>query len=972
MSTATRACNRVPWSPPMRRIARWMTALVLLACSLQVFALTEVTGFGSNPGNLKMFKYVPASLPANAPLVVAMHGCSQSASSYDDETGWQALADLWKFALLLPQQQSGNNSSTCFNWFEAGDIARGSGEALSIKQMVDRMKTDHGGDGARVFVTGLSAGGAMTAVMLATYPDVFAGGAILSGVPYNCGTGTSAAFSCMSPGSDLTPAQWGNKVRAASSWTGPWPRVSIWHGDADYTVRPVNATESMEQWTNVNGIDQTPEVSDTIGGYPHKEYRDGTGKTLVETMIITGMGHGTPVDPGTGPGQCGTAGAYILDVNVCSSYYIGRFWGLDNLDSTPPTASISAPANGANVSGMVTITASASDNVGIDRVEFLIDANLVASDTTSPYSYAWNAATVANGSHALQVRAVDLAGNTTSSTAIVVTVSGGVTDTTPPTVSLVFPGAGATLSGTVTLSANAGDNVGVGSVTFLLDGVAIGNGSQGSPSGPWTLDWNTTSQSAGNHALAVRATDSSGNTATSASTTVVIQQNTDALDERFSDRDNDSDYFDTNGWIGDFTANAFNHSSGVGASQSSYGAASSGTGCAGGLKTRYLQTAVTLGASPRLGYARKLDLKANINTGTTAYFRVKVGSTVVDEKAVTYSTYVDNDWVERQEIDLAAFANQGVTLRFEVGANTNVCLEAWARAYIDDIRIAGAEQSADVTPPSVNLTAPVNGATISGSVDLAATASDAGGIGKVEFYANGSLLATDTSSPYGFTWNTSAIANGGYLLEAKAYDTAGNVAGDADTTVTVANGGGSASTSVSFGNEDANDGYVKAAANGSGAAVGTLESSYGLAIGRGSDGKFNRAVLSFDTASIPDGATITAAVLSVGFGSAYGDPWGNPAGNTLVLDVRNSCFGACTIEASDHAASATASGVAQIARFGSGTQHSSALSAAGLAAISKTGRTQVRLRFAQDQTSTNYIWIQHGASAQLTVDYVMP
>jgi poly(hydroxyalkanoate) depolymerase family esterase len=957
----------------MRRIARQMTALILLVCSLQAFALTEVTGFGSNPGNLKMFKYVPASLPANAPLVVAMHGCTQSASSYDDETGWQALADQWKFALVLPQQQSGNNSSSCFNWFEAGDIARGSGEALSIKQMVDRMKADYSSDASRVYVTGLSAGGAMTAVMLATYPDVFAGGAILSGIPYNCGTGTTAAYSCMSPGTDLTPAQWGNKVRAASSWTGPWPRVSIWHGDADYTVRPVNATESMEQWTNVNGIDQTPDVSDTIAGYPHKEYRDASGQTLVETMIITGMGHGTPVDPGTGPTQCGTAGAYILDVNVCSSYYIGRFWGLDNLDSTPPTASITAPANGATVSGTVSIAASATDNVAVDRVEFLVDGNLVASDTSSPYAYSWNTGTAANGSHALQVRAVDTAGNTTTSATITVTVSGGVTDTTPPSVSLVFPSAGATLSGTVTLSANASDNVGVGSVSFLLDGVAIGNGSQGSPSGPWTLDWNTSSQADGNHALSVRATDSSGNTTTTSSITVVIEQNTDALDERFSDRDSDGDYFDANGWTGDFTANALNHSSGVGASQSSYGAASSGVGCAGGLKIRYLETSVTLGANPRLSYARKLDLKANINMSTTAYFRVKIGSTLVDEKAVTYATYADSDWVDRQEIDLAAFANQSVTLRFEVGASANVCLEAWARAYVDDIRIAGAEQSADVTPPTVNLTAPANGATVSGTVDLTATASDAGGISKVEFYANGSLLATDTSSPYSFAWNTSAIANDDYLLEAKAYDTAGNMASDADTTVTVSNGGGGGggSTSVSFSNEVANDGYVKAAANGSGAAVGTLE-YLGLAIGRGSDGKFNRAVLSFDTASIPDGATITGAVLSIGYGSASGNPWGNPSGNTLVIDVRNGCFGACTIETSDHGASASADAVAQIAQFSSGTQNSSAFSAGGLGAINKSGRTQLRLRFSANQTSTNYIWIQSGATTQLTVEYVMP
>lgn len=150
--------------------------------SAQAQSLTQVTGFGTNPGALTMYKYVPSGLPANAPLVVALHGCAQSASNYDAETGWILLADRWKFALLLPEQTSGNNSSRCFNWFESGDIARGSGEALSVKQMVDRMKTDHFSDPARVYVTGLSAGGAFTAVMLAAYPDVFAGGAIVAGV----------------------------------------------------------------------------------------------------------------------------------------------------------------------------------------------------------------------------------------------------------------------------------------------------------------------------------------------------------------------------------------------------------------------------------------------------------------------------------------------------------------------------------------------------------------------------------------------------------------------------------------------------------------------------------------------------------------------------------------------------------------------------------------------------------------------
>jgi poly(hydroxyalkanoate) depolymerase family esterase len=604
------AAHAVPRS--VVRLHRRLVLLMLLCLSAfagNAFAQTEVTGFGTNPGNLRMFKYVPSGLPAGAPMVVALHGCAQTASNYDAETGWQLFADRYRFALLLPQQQSANNSSSCFNWFEPGDTARGQGEALSIKQMVDRMVADHGVATSRIYVTGLSAGGAMTSVLLATYPDVFAGGAILSGLPYRCATSQSAAFSCMNPGTDLTPAQWGDKVRAASTWTGPWPIVSIWHGDADFTVRPMNLTESMEQWTNVHGVDQTADVSDTVAGYPHKVYKDATGVARVETYTITGMGHGTPVDPGTGESQCGTAGAYILDVNICSSYYIARFFGLDNLDGVPPTATITAPANGAGVSGTVSITANASDNIGVDRVEFLLDGALLGSDTTSPYAYAWNSATATNGAHVLTARAVDLAGNTGTSPQVNVTVSGG--------------------------------------------------------------------------------------------------------------------------------------------------------------------------------------------TG----------------------------------------------------------------------------------------------------------------------------------------------------------------------------GGGGTPVTVTFTNEDANDGYVKAAANGTTPAVGTLESSLGLAIGRGTDGKFNRSVLSFDTSSIPDTATVLSAKVTVTYRSASGDPWSDPAGNTLVVDVNTGCIDVCTIGTPDWGAAVTASAVAQLTPFTGGTQTSSLFSAAGLSAVNRTGRTQLRLRFSANQAATNYLWIGNAASATLTVTY---
>ncbi|MGA8900932.1 extracellular catalytic domain type 1 short-chain-length polyhydroxyalkanoate depolymerase, partial [Bradyrhizobium sp.] len=124
--------------------------------------LTETPQFGSNPGALRMFSFVPPGLQDGCPLVVVLHGCTQSAASYDLGAGWSTLAERFGFALLLPEQQRLNNPNGCFNWFQSEDIERGHGEAASIRQMVMTMVSNHGIDPARVFVTGLSAGGAMT------------------------------------------------------------------------------------------------------------------------------------------------------------------------------------------------------------------------------------------------------------------------------------------------------------------------------------------------------------------------------------------------------------------------------------------------------------------------------------------------------------------------------------------------------------------------------------------------------------------------------------------------------------------------------------------------------------------------------------------------------------------------------------------------------------------------------------------
>jgi len=166
-----------------------LSAFVLAAVVSAAHAAetVQVPSFAPNPGNLRMFKYVPDSLPAGARLVVALHGCTQSATKFDDESGWTELADHLGFALLLPEQQQANNERLCFNWYLADHNRRGQGEAASIVAMIDEMKTRHGIDPNRIFVTGLSAGGAMTAVMLAAYPDVFRAGAIIAAVLHGSG-----------------------------------------------------------------------------------------------------------------------------------------------------------------------------------------------------------------------------------------------------------------------------------------------------------------------------------------------------------------------------------------------------------------------------------------------------------------------------------------------------------------------------------------------------------------------------------------------------------------------------------------------------------------------------------------------------------------------------------------------------------------------------------------------------------------
>jgi poly(hydroxyalkanoate) depolymerase family esterase len=295
--------------------------------------LTSVSNFGTNPGGLAMYLYAPAAPLDPAPVVVAMHGCGQTAADYV-HAGWNTLADRYGFYVVYPQDDSDLNR--CLLWYDPSSNARDQGEALSVKQMVDYMKAHYSIDPARVFATGLSSGGAMTVAMLADYPNVFAAGAAMSGIPYGCATTVMQGQACMA-GVTKTAQAWGDLARAAyPGYTGPWPRITLWQGTLDQVVSFTNSAELVKQWTNVHGLDAVVGVTETVGPGEHTVYQDPvSGRTMVESWAVQQMTHGVAVDSADG---CGSAIPFVLDVHLCSSLWAARFFGL-----VPEPADAGAP-----------------------------------------------------------------------------------------------------------------------------------------------------------------------------------------------------------------------------------------------------------------------------------------------------------------------------------------------------------------------------------------------------------------------------------------------------------------------------------------------------------------------------------------------------------------------------------------------------------------------------------------------------
>jgi len=289
---------------PVKALLGGLAAVTLTVAGLvaahpaRAASLVEVTGFGTNPSNLRMHLYVPDNVAPRPAVVVAVHYCTGSGPAFFSGTEFANLANQYGFILVYP---SATRSGSCFDVSSPQALRHdGGSDPVGIVSMVRWVLQNRNGDPNRVYVTGASSGAMMTNVLLGDYPDVFKAGAAFMGVPHSCFATTDGSMwnsACANGTIIRTPQQWGDLARAAfPGFSGARPRMQIWHGTEDTTLRFPNFQESIKQWTNVLGVSQTAAFSDQPRPGWNRTRYGGTGTMApVEAISIQGVGHSLPL-----------------------------------------------------------------------------------------------------------------------------------------------------------------------------------------------------------------------------------------------------------------------------------------------------------------------------------------------------------------------------------------------------------------------------------------------------------------------------------------------------------------------------------------------------------------------------------------------------------------------------------------------------------------------------------------------------
>lgn len=310
-------------------VAPLAAGLVLLGAQPSMAAsLTRVTNFGNNPGNLNMYLYVPDRVAPRPALLVAIHYCTGSASALFNGyfRDFVTAADQYGYIIVFPEA---TRNGQCFDVSSPQALRRGGGsDPVSIMSMVDYVRSRYNIDPDRIVVSGVSSGAMMTNVLAAVYPDVFKAGSAFAGVPAGCfatSDGSSWNSQCANGQISRTAQQWGDLARAMyPGYTGPYPRMQLWHGTNDSTLHYNNFGEAIKQWTNLHGVSQTPVFTDSpSAGWTRTRYGNNSTTAPVEGISASGVGHSIP-----------TAGmiAYAID-----------FLGLNSTGSTPTPTPPTSP-----------------------------------------------------------------------------------------------------------------------------------------------------------------------------------------------------------------------------------------------------------------------------------------------------------------------------------------------------------------------------------------------------------------------------------------------------------------------------------------------------------------------------------------------------------------------------------------------------------------------------------------------------